>query len=859
MTDKTMTDTIKDIVRHTALPVREILPDLGRKLRQTPSVVLQAPPGAGKTTLVPLFLLSEGLAGNERATTGRILMLEPRRLAARAAARRMAAMIGEKVGETIGYKVRLDSRVSDKTRIEVVTEGVFIRYLQEDPSLDGIGLVIFDEFHERSLDTDLGLALTLDCQRGLREDLKLLIMSATLDGDRVAALLNNAPVITSAGRSYPVDIRYLDRPVQGAVEQAVAATVGRALREETGSVLAFLPGAAEIRRTAALIAEQAGNDILICPLFGQMSGEDQDRAIEPAPPGQRKVVLATDIAETSLTIDGIRIVVDSGLARRPHYDVQSGMSGLDTIRISRASADQRAGRAGRLEPGLCFRLWPEPEQRGLLPYTPPEITQADLTPLMLQLACWGVRDSGELRWLDSPDNAKIEAAREVLTSLGALDANGMITAHGRDMAALGMHPRLAHMVLKAREMGLGWLAVDVAALLSERDILKLREPEADFRLRLEALAMVAQNETGQARRLGADIAACRRVLRQAKQWMKELGIKKRPGQSLEKAGLCLALAYPERIAGNRQRLSASSQRQGQFQLAGGRGAVLPPEDSLAAEDFLAVASLDKGTRDARIFLAAPLHLYDLEDHFEDRITRETLIRWDTRSAAVLSQNRRLFGRLVLQDTPLADPPADLVATALIEGIRRMGLGCLPWDRKSLSLRERVAFIRQHRETNLPDLSEKALTDTLEDWLMPYLDGMRRKEDLGKLDLYAILTGLLGWHAQQELDRLAPPRITVPSGSSMAIDYSQDPPVLAVRMQEMFGTTETPAVLEGEVKLLVHLLSPAQRPLQVTQDLAGFWASGYETVKKEMKGRYPKHYWPDDPRQATPTRRTKPRS
>ncbi|WP_321395414.1 ATP-dependent helicase HrpB [Emcibacter sp.] len=843
----------KDIAGLTDLPVKDILADVIESLRTQNRLVVQAPPGAGKTTVLPLALLQSGLAAN-----GRILILEPRRLATRAAAHRMSDLLGEEIGQTVGYRVRLESRISRDSRIEVVTEGILTRYLQDDPSLEGISMILFDEFHERSLDADLGLALALDCQEGLREDLKIIVMSATLDGARVATLMDDAPVITSEGRSYPVEMRYLDRDPKERIEPLMAAKIREIVDQEKGSILAFLPGAGEIRRMAEMLARDLKDEnILVCPLFGMMSTGDQDRAIEPAPPGKRKIVLATSIAETSLTIEGIRIVVDSGLMRLPKYDVSTGMSGLETLRVSRAAADQRAGRAGRLEAGICYRLWSEASHRSLIPFSPPEILQADLAPLLLQLACWGVSDPAALRWLDPPQQAPLAEARELLFQLGALDRQGRVTAHGRDMAAPGMHPRLAHMVLRARQKGLGATAVLLAALFAERDILRTRE--ADLGLRLGIMEQLSSGDKAGARRSGADWPAVQRIARQSKAWQREFGLGKNDPVRRDRAGSCIALAYPDRLAANRQRSSPARQRKGQFLLANGRGAVLSPEDPLSMEDYLAVASLDRGDRDARIFLAAPLDLAEIEELFADRITEEETVSWDEATGAVQARRQRKLENIVLSEQRVRDADPDLVLAALIEYVRQSGTDVLPWNKKSRHLCQRVNFIRRHRpEADLPDLTEEGLLDHLEVWLAPYLQGMRKRDDLKKLEMGEILSFYLGWAGQQLVNQLAPATLSVPGGSNIAPDYEQDPPVLAVRLQEMFGVTQTPAVLDGQVKLVVHLLSPAGRPLQVTQDLEGFWKTSYEEVRKDMRGRYLKHHWPDDPLTAVPTRRAKPR-
>jgi ATP-dependent helicase HrpB len=830
-----------------ALPVGEALPALAAALADAGSAVLQAPPGAGKTTLVPLALLDASwLAGR------RIVMLEPRRLAARAAARRMAAMLGEGVGDTVGYRTRLDTRIGRDTRIEVVTEGILLRLIQDDPALDGIGLVIFDEFHERNLDGDLALALALESRCHLREDLRLLVMSATLDGEGVARLMDDAPIVSSAGRSFPVDVVYLERPAPERLDAAVAATIRRALAEEAGSLLVFLPGGAEIRRVERLVAAEPAPDLVVAALYGDLPQAAQDAAIAPAPAGRRKLVLATPIAETSLTIEGIRVVVDSGLRRAPRFDPATGMTRLQTVRISQASAEQRRGRAGRLAPGVCYRLWREAEQAQLRPFATPEMLEADLAPLALELARWGAAP-GALRWLDPPPAAAFAQGSELLRELGALDAAGGITPHGHAMAAIGLHPRLAHMALAARARGDGRLAAEIAALLGERDIVKAApgRREADLRLRLELLG-----DRGAARELARDLSldrgAAERARQAARQVERQLRLHEAAPARPAAAGRVLALAYPDRIA---QRRPGAP---GQFRLSNGSGAELPPADPLAAEEFLAVAELDGERRVARIFLAAPLARAEIEADFADAIESVDRIAWDSREQAVLARRQERLFALVLKDEPLAAPPPERVAAAMIEGIRELGLAALPWRPEAAALRQRVLFLRRlEGEDRWPDLADAALLAELEDWLGPYLGGITRRAQLDRLDLLDILRARLTREQQQALDRLAPTHIEVPSGSRLPVDYGAgEVPVLAVRLQELFGARDTPAIAGGRVKLLLHLLSPAGRPLQVTRDLGGFWQGSYPAVRSEMRGRYPKHPWPEDPLAAAPTARAK---
>ncbi len=841
--DRTMSD----------LPISQVMAEILQQLQDHDNLVLQAPPGAGKTTLVPLCLLDQPWL-----KSGRIIMLEPRRLAARAAARRMAQMLGQRVGQTVGYRVRLDHNVSDQTRIEVVTEGVLIRKLQLDPELSGIQAVIFDEFHERSQEADLGLALCLDIQQGLRDDLKLIVMSATLDGEKVAGLMGDAPIVTSQGRAYPVEMRYLDRPVTGPVEQAVAMVVSDAIKRDEGNILVFLPGAGEIERCAALV-RALDPDIMVAPLYGMMAQADQDRAILPPPAGRRKIVLATAIAETSLTIEGIRIVIDGGLDRSPRYDTRSAMTRLETCSLSRASAEQRAGRAGRISAGICYRLWTAAAQRGLLPFAAPEITKADMMPLALELASWGVGNAGDLSWLDMPDRAAMAAAKELLQILGALDRQGLISVHGRQMARLAMHPRLAHMVLTAREAGFGQTGVMIAALLAERDV--LRDKSADMRHRLELLSQFLEGNRQAARSAGGDMAALQQVARQVKIWSKALKLSKADDVLPHKAGLCLALAYPDRVG---KRRAGPAPR---YLLSGGRGAVLDGADGLGDEKYLAICHLAlnslKGDRiktsgrDARIYLAAPLDADDIGEIFRDRIMVVTQVEWDGRTSSVSARKRHMLGKMMLRQERLKNPDPAAILSALCSGIRKMGPGSLPWNRESRNFQARLLFCRRYDADGAwPDLSHEALLAGLEDWLAPYLGDMTTAAQLKSLNLADILKGRLTWQAVERLDELVPGHYRVPGGSNIALDYSLDPPVLAVRLQEMFGLDRTPTVMAGRVRLLVHLLSPAGRPLQVTQDLENFWHSSYDAVKKDMKGRYPKHHWPDDPLAATPTRHIK---
>ena len=784
-------------------------------------------------------------------------MLEPRRLATRAVAARMAALCGERVGETIGYRTRLDSQISPATRIEVITEGILTRRLQRDQALEGVGLVIFDEFHERNLEADLALALCVDAQATVREDLRLLAMSATLDGVAVARLMNDAPVVSSEGRSFDVETRYKSRTArdQPRLEHEVVRAVRAAHAAETGDILVFLPGAAEIRRVAELLGTaplDARTSVM--PLFGDLPPDAQDAAIRPAGAGRRKVVLATNIAETSLTIEGIRVVIDSGLERRNRFDPTSGMSRLTTVRCSRASADQRRGRAGRLGPGVCIRLWTEGEQSSLASHTPAEMLEADLAPLALDLAEWGVADPAELRWLDAPPAAPFAQARDLLARLEAIDGTGRITKQGRAMAALGTHPRFAHMMVRAQSREQSVLACELAGVLSERDLLRApgRERNADLEARIEAL------RSGRSPLPGFDLdqGARQRAARQRDLFLRRLDIK--PGSasasSTEIGGL-VALAYPDRVALRRGDA-------GRYLLANGRGAFFAEPQALASSEMLAIAELDAGEREARIFLAASFKRTDFERLFANDIGTETQVDWDSRQKIVVARAIRSFGALVLEERPLKDAPREARDTAMLTGIHELGLDALPWSRELRSWQARVEFLRRSlpdRTADWPAVNDAALLAGLEQWLEPYLDGITRRDHLARVDLPAALHGFLTWKQCDELERLVPTHFTVPSGSRIAINYDDGgSPTVAVRLQEVFGLGETPRIADGRVPLTMKLLSPAGRPVQVTQDLASFWTRGYHEVRKELKGRYPKHYWPDDPLQATPTRRLRPR-
>jgi len=884
-------------MRDSGLPIDGVLPQLRAALSSHPSVVLQAPPGAGKSTVVPLALLEERWADGKR-----IIMLEPRRLAARAVAQRMASTLRERVGQTVGYRMRLDTKVSRETRIEVVTEGVLTRMLQSDPSLEGVRALIFDEFHERSLQADLGLALALDARDTLTPDLKLVVMSATLDGERVSALLGDAPIVTAEGRAFPVETRYVGkgapllydptaaRGAQESPERVVAQMIHAALTEEQGDVLVFLPGAREIRRVQSHLEERlqsslsqgagvrraSGSErrVVVLPLFGDLSPAEQDAALAPAGSDARKVVLATNIAETSLTIPGVRIVVDSGLVRRSVFDPSTGMSRLETQRISRASADQRQGRAGRVEPGVCYRAWSESAQRSLAPFPAPEITDADLAPLALDLANWGVRDATDLRWLDVPPAPMLASARDLLARLGALDRAGRITSHGRDMAALSVHPRLAHMLLRARQVGSLGLAAEFAALLTERDLLRgaTGARDADVRTRIDVLRSDRAPP-------GVDWGAFQRAKRMARDLIRRLesrdgemrsanpggaqradaaatasGRPTRSTAGLQEgdvgAGVLLAFAYPDRIGRRRPGTEA------RYTLSNGRGAHFADVQSLGRQELIVAVDLDDRDRDARILLAAPLSRGDIETCFADSLESVQSVEWSSRDQAVVARRVVRLNGLVVEEQPLREVPADAARAAMLIGIRELGVGSLSWSRDLRDLQARMEFVRRTvpDAKDWPAVDDASLAASLDEWLAPWLDGITRKDHLARIPLAEALRALLPWEQQRRLDDLAPTHLEVPTGSRIRIDYlDESAPVVAVRLQEVFGLQESPRIGGGRVPITFKLLSPAQRPVQVTRDLAGFWRGSYADVRKDMRGRYPKHYWPENPLEAEPTR------
>jgi ATP-dependent helicase HrpB len=833
------------------LPINEALPGLAGALADRGGVLLQAPPGAGKSTVVPLFLRSSPWLEDRK-----ILMLEPRRIAARAVAGRMAYLLGESVGQSVGFRTRLETRVSRETRIEVVTEGILTRMLQDDSGLAGIGCVIFDEFHERSLNADLGLALCIETQRHLRDDIRIVVMSATLDLEPIAKLLGNAPIVAASGRSFAVATQYVARRPGIHLEQQAAQVVRSALRDHDGDVLCFLPGTAEIRRVQrALEDAELDRNVRVLPLYGDLEGAAQEAALSPAPSGRRKVVLATSIAETSLTIEGIRVVVDSGLRRYAEFDPATGMSRLITAKVSQAAADQRRGRAGRLSAGHCYRLWSEGTQASLAPQTTPEILHADLAPLALELSCWGAVDAANLSWLDPPPAAPLAQARDLLRQLEAIDSGARVTPHGRLLAKLGMHPRLAHMLLKGREHGAPRLACDLAAILSERDILRSSTGvrDADLRLRVAVLRGDARDvPTG----ITVDSRAVNQARRSSERWQSDLALGRADSADPDECtGLLLAWAYPDRIG----RARAEG---GRYLLTNGRGARFGEPQGLSKADLIVAAELDGAEREARIFLAAPLRLDDLENHFAAQIVDHAEIYWDDREQAIRARRERRLGAVLLESADIRDPDACALQDAALTGLRRMGIAALPWTAELRQWQARVRLMQQYAVASpdpWPDLNDAALAATLEEWAPPWIAGFSRREHFSRMDLTRALRSRLTFAQAAILEREAPTHLTVPSGSAIPIDYLDgEIPALSVRLQEMFGLNRTPAVAAGRLPLLLKLLSPARRPVQITRDLVSFWNRGYHDVKKDLKGRYPKHYWPEDPYTAEPTRRAKAR-
>jgi ATP-dependent helicase HrpB len=817
----------------TSLPIDSVLDQLSCALEARNAAVLVAPPGAGKTTRVPLALLEEPWVKGKK-----IVVLEPRRIAARASAERMAKTLGERAGETVGYRVRFGSKVSRATRIEVVTEGIFSRWILDDPELSDVAAVLFDEFHERSLDTDLGLALARDSQLGLREDLRILVMSATLDGARVSRLLGDAPVVTSEGRAFPVETRYLGRKPDSPMERQMADAIAMALRADPGSVLAFLPGAAEIRRTEGLLAERIdGASTEIVPLFGALDAGVQDRAIAPAAKGHRKVVLATSIAETSLTIEGVRIVVDSGLARLPRYEPDIGLTRLETVRASRAAVDQRRGRAGRTEPGICYRLWDEPQTASLPAFTQPEILSADLSSFVLDLAQWGVNDPASLTFLDPPPGPALKEARYLLQELGALDSDGRITTEGERLRALALPPRISRMIVDSHFHGAAEQAAAIAAVLTERG---LGGDSVDLDARLDQFRRDRSRRAISARELA------RRWAAQVASFSASV-----PEEVELSTGVMLAFAYPDRVARNRGT--------GGFVLANGHGAAIEQTSALARSPYLAVGELAGTAASGRILLAAPISQGEIERHFAEHIEVADEVTFDPAPFGLRARRKKALHAITLSETPLTLTPSAETARIFADGIGTAGLGKLPWSKSAQQWRDRVMFLRKAEGGNWPDVSDEALIARREDWLIPALSDKGSLKELSAGELADAVMTLLPWELRARLDREAPTHFEAPTGTRLPIDYeAQQGPTVAVRLQELFGLNAHPSIANGAVPLVLELLSPAQRPVQVTRDLPGFWRGSYTAVRSDLRGRYPRHPWPEDPANALPTRRVKPR-
>ncbi|MBC8716107.1 ATP-dependent helicase HrpB [Ochrobactrum sp. Marseille-Q0166] len=810
------------------LPVTRILPQLDAALANHASAVLVAPPGAGKTTLVPLHFLNAIWRGD-----GMIVLLEPRRLAARAAARRMAQLLGEEPGETVGYRMRLESKVSAKTKILVVTEGVFARMILDDPDLKGIAAVLFDEFHERSLDVDFGLALALDVQAALRDDLKILVMSATLDGARVASLLGDAPIIESEGRAFPVDIRHRERKPDERIEDVMVKAIREALADETGSILAFLPGQGEIERTAGILEKLLPANIILAPLYGAMEGRDQDAAIKPAPAGHRKVVLATSIAETSITIDGVRVVIDSGLARLPKYEPATGLTRLETVRTSRASADQRAGRAGRTEPGIAIRLWHQGQTASLPAFSPPEILEADLSGLVLDAAAWGVTDPTTLSLLDKPPLPALKEAKALLSRLGALDEAGRLTADGKAMRSLALPARLAHMVAEAGKRGEALRAAELAVLLTERG---LGGNETDLDTRMSRFrndrSDRAQRAKGLAKRLAANVP--------------------NKGEAAgSSVGRMLIDAYPDRIAKARGTT-------GQFLLANGRGGEVDPAISLSRAQWLVVADMSGKAGRARVLSAAEVSETEIRTALGTKIESGRQVVYDAEKNALRAREAVRIGAIALSEKPLAAPSGVSADEGVIAAVREHGLQILPWGKEAEILRRRLGWLYRGLGDPWPSMDDDNLIARLDDWLLPFLTG---EAQLDRIPAHVLKNGLISlvpFDLQRLVDQLAPTHFEVPTGSNIPIRYDTEEPVLAVRVQELFGLGIHPAIANGKVPLLLELLSPAHRPIQITRDLPGFWQGSWADVRSDMRGRYPRHVWPEDPASAEATRRAKPR-
>lgn len=809
----------------TDYPVLEVYPELVKALAANPIVILQAPPGAGKSTVVPLGLMKEQWLGGQK-----IIMLEPRRLAASLVARRMSFLLDEEVGDRVGYRIRFESKTSSGTRVEVVTEGILTRMIQSDSSLQGVGLIVFDEFHERSLQADLALALTRQLQQVLRPDLRILIMSATIDGEKLSSALAGAPVIASSGRQYPVERKYLNVDQDLPLAKRVARAIMKVTRENEGDVLVFLPGSGDIRRVEQLLME-AQAPFQAHSLFGDMPFAKQQETLIPDRQGRRKVILSTSIAETSVTIEGIRLVIDSGYSRISTFDPRSGLSRLETVKVTRDAADQRAGRAGRLGPGICFRLWPEATHQHLVAQRAPEILGADLTSLVLELAQWGSVEVTQLDWITPPPAGAVAQAINLLQELGAL-AGTKLTQIGREMLSLPTHPRIAHMLLKADGNGQRALACDLAALLEERDPLG-SESGADITLRLESICRRRAGMSAEGDRVVLD-----RIEKLSSSWRKRLNVKENDNNYSGSAGALVANAYVERIA--RQEATHSER----YKLANGRVALLPKNDSLVTEPWLAVAQLDAGTAEGRIFLAAPVDPKDLKE----LITVHQTVKWDDEREMIIATDEKRIGSLVVSSARVSEVDEAQRIEVISRKIRDNGMSFLGWDEKERMWQSRVMSLRAWRGNEWPDVSDETLLGTLGTWLAPFLTAITRKSDFARLDWNTVLSGMLPWELRSKLDKLAPERIEVPTGSMIKVVYSMHAtePVMEVRLQELFGLLETPTINEGRTKIVMHLLSPGYKPVQVTRDLRSFWSTAYHEVRKELRMRYPRHFWPDDP-------------
>lgn len=827
------------------LPIHEIIPEIKEKLNSHNTVILQAPPGAGKSTILPIELLNEPWLENKK-----IIMLEPRRLATKAVANRMADLLNESIGETVGYRIRFDNKIGKQTRIEVITEGILTRMLQQDNSLDDVGLIIFDEFHERSIHADLALALSRETQQILRTDLKILIMSATLDGEKLSVLLANAPVLTSLGRQYPIKINYLPSVNDEPLPKQMAKAIVKALNTDEGDILAFLPGAGEIQRTQTLLEEEyqsivLGKNIAIYPLYGDLPQQQQQEALMPHIGGKRKIVLATSIAETSLTIAGVKIVVDGGYARSPRFDSKTGLTRLDTVKVTQDMAAQRAGRAGRTAPGICYRLWTEAQQLQLQTNRIPEILEADLAPTYIELAQWGTHNINSLTWLNAPPTAAINQAQQLLEQLGALKEN-KITVHGKNMLRLPTHPRIAHLLLMGKEYNLLALASDIAAVLEERDPLP-KESGANITLRIEALRKWRNKEY-----VTADRKTLERIERLAMQWRKQFSIQAENTAPMDmEVGKLIATGYPERIAKQREQ----SHR---YRLSNGKIAKINEHDSLSHETYLAIAHMDAGANEGKIFLAAPLSTDDIA-HLA---TETRTVTWDAQNGTLICRLEKRIGDIILESKPLNTIPEEERINVLCDVVRKEGLNIFNSSEEVLDFKARLMSVKTWQPTEeWPDISDTYLINDVKSWLSPYLTGIKKRDDFYKLNLYEILSGLISYEQMQKLEKLAPSKIKVPSGSLIKLNYTTDgtSPVLAVRLQEVFGLLNTPTVNDGKTQVLLHLLSPGYKPVQITQDLQSFWKNTYPEVRKELRIRYKRHHWPEDPWTAEAVRGAKKRN